>query len=136
MALEFPESMDECIYFTRRKTEEDGTIVAWSKKITCPDCGEAKMGKPVEKGKIKIRAKTYVCPGCGHEEEKHEHEDKLVVEVQYTCPHCSHSGETKIPYKRKKWKGVDAQVFVCDGCGEKIGITKKMKKPKPPKKKK
>ena len=55
-------------------------------------------------------------------------EDTLEVEIKYTCPHCQYIGETTTPYKRKKYMGVDAIVFKCDNCGEKIAITKKMKK--------
>ena len=125
-----PESMDECIYFTNRTLENNGKIKAWVYKADCPECGKAKMGKPVVKGKVKIRAKEYVCPECGHTEEKSEHEPKLDVEVIYTCPYCGKSGEATTPYVRKTWQGVKAYVFTCDGCNEKIGITKKMKKSK------
>jgi len=125
-----PESMDECIYFTNRTLENDGRIKAWVYKADCPECGNDKMGKPVVKGKVKIRAKEYVCPGCGHTEEKLEHEENLTVDVIYTCPHCGHEGETTTSYKRKTFEGVPSHVFVCEGCDKKIGITKKMKKPK------
>jgi len=125
-----PESMEEVVYFTNRTLDPNGRIRAWVFKIDCPKCQKAKMGKPVEKGKVKIRAKEYVCPECGHTEEKAEHEEKLTVSVVYTCPFCGHSGETTTPYKRKSWNGVPSYIFVCDGCGKKIGITKKMKKGK------
>jgi len=125
-----PESMEEVVYFTNRTLDPNGRIRAWVFKIDCPKCQKAKMGKPVEKGKVKIRAKEYVCPECGHTEEKGEHEEKLTVSVVYTCPFCGHSGETTTPYKRKSWNGVPSYIFVCDGCGKKIGITKKMKKGK------
>lgn len=134
MALEIPESMDELIYFTNR-TVETGKIKAWVYKADCPECGKAKMGKPVEKGKVKVRAKEYVCPDCGFTEEKKEHEEKLTVEVLYTCPHCGHDGEATTLFKRKTFQGVPSYVFVCDGCGQKIGITKKMKAAKKKKKK-
>lgn len=125
-----PESMDECVYFTNRTLENDGRIRAWTLKIDCPECGKAKMGKPVEKGKVKIRAKEYVCPECGHTEDKPEHEAKLTVDVVYKCPHCGNEGETHTEYKRKSFQGVPSYVFVCDSCNKKIGITKKMKKGK------
>ena len=35
--------------------------------------------------------------------------------------------EAKTEYKLKSFKGVKAYVFQCGKCGEKIGITKKMK---------
>ena len=121
--------MDEVIYFTNRTLENNGKIKAWAFKIDCPKCGKAKMGKPVEKGKVKIRAKEYVCPACGYTEEKVEHEAKLKVDVIYTCPFCGHQGEAQTDYKRKTYQGVPSQVFICEVCGEKIAITKKMKKP-------
>ncbi len=130
MALKEPESMEEVVYFTRRSLEPKGKLKAWAFKKECPECHKALMGKPVEKGKVKIRATEYVCPNCGYSEPKAEHEATLEVSVKYTCPHCEHEGETTIPFKRKTWQGVKAFVFTCDGCGEKIGITKKMKEPK------
>lgn len=134
MALREPESMDELLYFTNRTLENDGKIKAWVYKVDCPECGKDKMSKPVEKGKVKIRAAEYVCSICGHIEDKKEHEENLDLEVFYTCPHCGHSGEAKIEYKRKSFLGVPSYVFACQGCGAKIGITKKMKKPKKKKK--
>ncbi|MFC1755615.1 hypothetical protein ACFL96_19875 [Thermoproteota archaeon] len=129
--LKEPESMDECVYFTRRILEDGkGKIMAWVRRIDCPKCSKAKMGKPVDKGKIKIRAKEYVCPECGHIETKEEHEPKLTVEVKYTCPHCGDEGDATTEFKRKTFEGVPAFVFVCNKCGEKIGISKKMKKSK------
>ncbi|MBU0472267.1 MAG: hypothetical protein KKF89_01855 [Nanoarchaeota archaeon] len=126
MALKFPESMDECIYFTRRKID-NSTIVAWVFKEKCPECHKALMGKPVEKGKVKIRAGEYVCPECNYTVEKGEYEDTLTCNIQYVCPFCQHKGEAQAPFKRKKFKGVDAVVFLCEKCGEKIAVTKKMK---------
>ena len=123
-----PESMDECIYFTRRKFDtNNGKIIAWVYKKDCPQCGE-KMGKPLDPktGKPKIRADTYECPACKYSEPKKEHEESLNVEVVYTCQFCGHSGEATTEYKRKSWEGVKAYVFECGCCGKKIGITKKM----------
>ncbi len=130
MALKEPESMEELVYFTRRTIGEKGKVKAWAYKIKCPKCHKALMGKPVENGKVKIRATIYECPNCGYTESKAEHEKKLQLEIKYTCPFCEHKGETTIPYKRKTWQGVKAFVFQCESCGEKIGITKKMKEPK------
>ena len=131
-----PESMDECIYYTRR-TIGDGSVVAWVFKQDCPSCGKAKMGKPVEKGKVKIRAKEYVCPECGHTVGKDEYEPSLSADIKYTCPKCKHSGSVSIPFKRKKValfdpetdkkKMVDALQIQCEKCSENINITKKMK---------
>lgn len=126
MSLVKPENMDEVIYFTRRATD-DGKIVAWVYKKDCEECGKAKMGKPVVKGKVKIRAKEYVCPACNHTVEKNEHEETLDIDIEYTCPHCKHEGEITTQYKRKSFKGAKAIVFECDKCNEKIPITKKMK---------
>lgn len=125
--LKKPESMEECVYFTRRSLGDKGRVMAWVFKKTCDKCGEALMGKPVEKGKVKIRAKEYVCPNCGNNEEKLEHEKKLEVSIDYTCPHCENEGEATTEYKRKTFKGVKAFVFNCEDCQEKIGISKKLK---------
>lgn len=127
MGFKMPNSMDECLYFSRRTLDPDGKAVAWVEKKDCPKCGKAKMGKPVEKGSVKIRAKEYVCPECGFTEEKKEHEESCEVKIIYTCPYCKHEGETTTPYKRKKFEGADAFVFECQKCKKKIGITKKMK---------
>ena len=122
-----PESMDECIYFTRRAFPSGGKIIAWVYRKTCPQCGE-KMGKPMDEktGKPKVRADTYECHACKYSEPKQEHEESLNVEIIYTCPYCGFSGEATTQYKRKSWEGTKAYVFVCGGCGKKIGITKKM----------
>lgn len=122
--------MNEVLYFTRRTLEPKGRVKAWAFKKECPECHSALMGKPVEKGKVKIRATEYVCPKCGYTEEKVAHENTLELSVDYVCPYCEHDGEVTIPFKRKTFQGVKSFVFVCDGCGEKIGITKKMKDPK------
>ena len=132
MSLEMPESMDECFYFTNRTLENGGSAIAWVKKPMCPKCGKGKMGKPVDPktGKVKSRATIYVCPECRHEVEKDAFDETLEVEIQYKCPACGKEGEATTQYKRKSFKGVPAYVFVCNDCGEKIGLTKKMKKPK------
>ena len=127
MGIQFPESMDDCIYFTRRLLDHDGKIIAWIYHAECEECHKGKMGKPRENGKVKIRAKEYVCDSCGHIESKEEHEPKQQVEIQYTCPFCKHSGEATTQNIRVSYKGVRSYVFSCEQCGEKIGITKKMK---------
>lgn len=135
MALKMPESMDECIYFTRRSKPQ---AVAWVFKEKCPKCKKAMMGKPTgPDGKVKIRAKEYVCPECRHTVEKQAYEDTLTANIQYTCPQCSNSGEIQIPFKRKKVKIFDeeegkekmaeALQFQCPKCSQKINVTKKMK---------
>lgn len=127
MALKFPESADECVYFTRR-TIGNGKATAWVFKEKCPKCGKALMGKPAdEKGHVKIRAKEYVCPKCNHTVEKKAYEESLAANVQYVCPSCGNSGEKQIPFKRKKVKGVESLQFTCDKCNAKIDVTKKMK---------
>ena len=130
MALEVPESMDDCLYFTNRSLDPEGQILAWVHKKECPKCKKAKMGKPVVKGKVKIRAKEYVCPSCEYTEEKAEHEGSLTMEATYTCPHCGQEGEGTTLYTRKSYQGVPSFIIVCQHCNEKIAITKKMKKPK------
>jgi predicted RNA-binding Zn-ribbon protein involved in translation (DUF1610 family) len=132
IALKQPESMEECIYFSNR-TMGEGKARAWVFRKECPKC-KATMGKPVVKGKVKIRADHYICPKCEFTESKEEHEDSLEMNIVYTCPECKHEGEATTQYKLKTWKGVKAYVFECGGCGEKIGITKKMKEPKVKKK--
>ena len=124
-----PNSMDECIYFTRRKFDPSGSAIAWVYKKTCPKCGKAKMGKPLDPKtkRPKIRADVYECPACGFSEPKQEHEESLMVEVMFTCPYCSMKGEATTQYKRKSWNGVKAYVFECPGCHKTIGLTKKMK---------
>jgi len=124
-----PESMDECFYFTNRRLGDTGNSIAWVLKPKCPACGKAKMGKPVDPktGKVKSRAKEYVCPECQHTEDKEPFEETLTMEIEYKCPHCGKEGETKTNFKLKSFKGVKAYVFECKDCGEKIGITKKMK---------
>lgn len=133
MGLVLPTSMDQLLYHSNRTIELDGKpgkVRGWVYKVDCPECGKAKMGKPVEKGKVKIRATEYVCPECGHTEEKKEHEDKLTLEAVYTCPFCGKEGEATTEYKLKSWRGVKAYVILCEHCKGKIGVTKKMKEPK------
>lgn len=131
-----PNSMEECIYFTRRAIG-NGKAVAWVLKEKCPECHKAKMGKPINEktGRPKIRATEYVCPECDYTVEKQEYEETLTCSIIYTCPECFHQGEIQVPYIRKSFKGVKAVVFECDKCEEKIPITKKMAFPKEKKKK-
>lgn len=131
MALRFPDSMDECIYFTNRRIGE-GKVIAWVFKEDCPKCKKAKMGKPKnpKTGKPKIRATEYICPACNHTIPKKEYEETLSVNIQYTCPECKHEGELTTPFKRKTYKGVSSVIFECQSCNAKIPITKKMKAPK------
>jgi hypothetical protein len=127
MALQMPNSVSECLYFTNRTIDADGKVIAWVEKKLCPKCKKAKMGKPVEKGKVKIRAKEYVCPACQYTEQKVEHEESCTLSIMYTCPYCKHKGETQIPYKRGKFDGIPAFIFECEKCKKKIPITKKLK---------
>jgi predicted RNA-binding Zn-ribbon protein involved in translation (DUF1610 family) len=132
MALQMPNSMDECIYFTRRVFDNNGKAIAWVCRKTCPKCGKAKMGKPLDPKtkRPKVRADTYECPACGFSEPKQQHEESLMVEILFTCPYCGMKGEATTPCKRIKFEGVPAYVFECCGCHKKIGLTKKMKKGK------
>ena len=130
MALKFPESMDECFYFTRR-TIGTGRATTWVFKEKCPKCSKAFMGKPrKDDGGIAIRAKEYVCPSCNHTVEKTEYEDTLTANVQYTCPSCGNEGEISAPYKRKNINGVKTLRVQCQKCNGNIDITKKMKEMK------
>lgn len=132
MALREPESMDECFYFTNRDLGNDGWAMAWVYRPDCPECGKAKMGKPVDPktGKVKTRAKEYKCPECDYTVDKEEYDPTLTVEIKFKCPACGKEGETTTEYKRRSFKGVPAYVFKCTECGEKLGLTKKMKAPK------
>lgn len=136
--LKEPNSMDECFYFTNRTLDGGkGKAMAWVFKPDCPKCGKAKMGKPVEKGKVKIRAEIYVCPECGYTEQETPHEESCMLDVIYKCPKCGNEAETSIPAIRKKTKmfdeekqkkvSVEAFIFDCSKCNEKIYITKKLK---------
>ncbi|MBW2998503.1 hypothetical protein KY321_03100 [Candidatus Woesearchaeota archaeon] len=139
MSIKEPESMDELVYFTRRALGKEGKAMAWVYRGDCPECGKGKMGKPVDPktGKPKTRAKEYVCPECQHTIEKQEYEDSLQCQIKYTCDKCQHEGGVEVPFKRKGTKiynpekdkkvAVQAVVFECGGCGEKLYITKKMK---------
>jgi predicted RNA-binding Zn-ribbon protein involved in translation (DUF1610 family) len=125
MALKQPESVDECVYFTRRALlPTKGRIVAWAFRKRCPKCRKGVMAKP------KKSSPTYDCPSCGYAEPKAEHIADIKLNVEYTCPACGFSGEAQTEFKRKSWQGVKAYVFSCGKCGEKIGVTKKLKEPK------
>ncbi len=124
MALQQPKSVEECLYFSRRKLGEKGKVVAWAFRKECPKCHKALMKKPNK------RAAEYVCPECGYSEPKTEHEAGIVLNVEYVCPECGHAGETTTEYKRKTWRGVKAYVFTCANCKAKLGITKKLADPK------
>jgi phage terminase large subunit GpA-like protein len=128
--MKMPESVDECFYFTNRILEGGkGSLIAWVLKPDCPKCKKAKMGKPVDPktGKVKKRAEIYVCPACKYEVNADEYDETLNVEVMYKCPYCKNQGETTTKYKRKSFQGVQAYVFECQKCKQKIPITKKMK---------
>lgn len=139
MALKLPNSMDECVYFTRRKLGDKGSAIAWVLRGKCTKCKKGVMGKPKDPktGKVKTRATEYVCPSCNHTMEKGAYEDTLTANIQYNCQHCGTSGEHQMSFKRKKVqlinpetgkkKAADALKFQCKKCGKDILITKKMK---------
>lgn len=138
MPLKFPNSTNECVYFTRRDIR-GGKAVAWVFKELCPKCKKSMMGKPKDPktGKPKIRAKEYTCESCMYTVPGKEYEDSLTVSIQYTCPECKNSSEAQVPFKRKKVKifdeegakskSVEVIRFVCSKCNKNIDITKKMK---------
>ncbi len=134
MALKQPESAEECLYFTNR-TMDDGRAMAWVYKKPCQKCKTERMGKPLKKGgKIDKKADHYVCYKCGYQEEAKELEEGLQIEIIYKCPFCLNSGETTTQYKRKNWQGIPSYVFECQFCKKAVGLTKKMKSKKGPKK--
>ncbi len=127
MSLRKPESMDECFYFSNRAIGE-GKAMAWAFRPSCPECKKGMMGKPIKKnGKVDKKAEHYECQLCKHRESEEGMGPLMVLSVEYTCPHCKHSGETTTPYQRKKFQGVSAFLFNCQKCNEKIPITKKLK---------
>lgn len=129
--LKEPTSMEECLYFTNRTLGESGRAMAWVYRPECPACKKGRIGKPIKKnGKPDKKADYFECPECKHQISNAEAEEILKVEVKYKCPHCGNEGETTTEYKRKSFQGVPAYVFTCDKCGEKIGLTKKMKNTK------
>jgi hypothetical protein len=130
--VKMPDSMDECIYFTRRVYDNNGKAIAWVYRKKCPQCKKATMGKPLDPKtkRPKIRAETYECPECKYTEDKIPHEESLMVEIMYTCPYCGDKGEATTQYKRTRFEGVPAYVFECNKCKKKIAITKKMKQAK------
>ena len=129
MPLKLPDSMDECIYFTRRNID-NGEITAWVYRKECPKC-KTRMGKPIKKnGKVDKKASYYECPKCKYQEDNQAHEESLNLEIIYTCPHCQYKGEATTEHKRTSFHGVKAYVFECGKCNKKIGITKKLKKTK------
>jgi len=132
MTLTPPKSMSEVYYHTFRVYPDGGKVRAWAYKLKCPECKEGILGKELNEktGKVKIRSKKYVCSNCDFTCEQSDIEKLTKLEAIYTCPHCMKEGESTAPFKRKTYKGVLSYVVICEHCGEKIGITKKMKEPK------
>jgi len=138
MPLQLPDSVDDCVYFTRR-AHAKGQIICWVPRGKCPKCGKGTMTKPVDEktGKYKIRAKEYSCRECGYTVDAEAYGETLTANIIYTCPHCGHKAETSIPFKRKKakifyeaeakQKTVELLRFPCGKCGKNVDITKKMK---------
>lgn len=122
MPLTIPESLADCLYFTNR-----GYVIAWVYRQACPKCKEGRLGKPIVKGKVQSKAKEYVCHSCGYREDEATHEAGVKLEASYTCPQCNKKGESTGEYKRKKFKGIPSYIVVCQHCGEKMPLTKKLK---------
>jgi len=136
MTITKPDSMDGCLYFTSRAIGE-GYLTAWAYRPECPSCKKGRMGKPLTKtGKPDKKADFYECPECEHKIPIDEMDELLKLQVEYDCPHCHNEGMAETDYKRQSFKGVQAYVFLCEKCGEKIPVTKKLKeiKKKKPKK--
>ncbi len=125
MPFRIPKYLDECLYFTNRDD-----IIAWAYRQECPKCHKAKMGKPVVKGEVKLRAKEYQCPACKYIEDKATHEAGVQIQAVYTCPKCGKKGESTADYTRKNFQGIPSYVIECQHCGNKIALTKKMKRKK------
>ena len=127
MAIKKPNSMEECLYFTNRSIGE-GFATAWVYRKECPKCKKGRLGKPIKKnGKVDKKADYYECPLCKYQEKNEEVEKDLKLEVEYKCPYCNNEGQTTTEYERKVFEGVPSYVFVCEKCGKKIGLTKKLK---------
>ncbi len=122
MPLQPPESLADCLYFTNR-----GYVMAWAYRRECPKCHEARMGKPIVRGKVQTKAKEYVCPACGYREDAAIHEAGVRLEASYTCPTCNQKGESTGEYRRKKFKGLSSYIVTCQHCGEKMPLTKKLR---------
>ena len=130
MQLKKPNSMEECMYFTNRSIGE-GYAVAWVYRKECPKCKKVRLGKPLKKnGKMDKKAVYYECPKCKYQEKNEEVESNLKLEVEYKCPYCGNESQTTSNYERKNFEGIPSYVFECEKCKKKIGITKKLKKPK------
>ena len=83
MALEKPNSMEECVYFTNRSIGE-GYATAWAYRKECPKCKKPSLGKPIKKdGKPDKKADHYECKICKYQEPNEEVEKDLKLEVQY-----------------------------------------------------
>lgn len=125
--FEEPKSTENLFYYTKRTLNKEGFVIAWVPKKPCTVCNDT-MSKPIDPktGKVKVRAKNYVCSKCGAQVSKAEYEDGLECYIKYKCPKCGFNGETKIPFKRKTIKGVQALVFNCGNCNENLFITKKL----------
>lgn len=136
--FDYPESMDDLLYFTNRKLPNGTKIIAYVERKRCPECGEADMGKPINEktGRPKTRSKTYECPECGYEESKKEHEKSLELQIQYTNPEATKLKKTTSPYERRTWRGMKAFIFHNEFLDERYGITKRLKIKKDKKKKK
>ncbi|MBT3940918.1 hypothetical protein HOF46_02710 [Candidatus Woesearchaeota archaeon] len=126
MAIQRPKSMSDLDYYTRRVLGE-GKAEVWVFKQKCA-CGGL-LKKPKKKSPI------YVCAECMASVPVEEYEGKQVAGIAYTCPSCKHTAEKEEPFVRKKVgiiikgkrKSVLSFQFVCDSCGEKINVTKKLK---------
>jgi len=139
MSLKEPVSMDDLVYFSRRKLGEHGKVICWAYRKVCTKCKKAKMGKPInpKTGRPKSRSKEYVCPGCSLTLEKEEYENTLILEAKYTCPHCKKPGESTAPFikksfrvfdeKKQKKVSVKAIRLTCEHCTGNIDITPRMK---------
>ena len=118
------EDIAKLVYYTQRSLDERGKVTAWVYRQCCPRCGKALMGKPMAKGKVKVRARDYLCPACGYAEEAKSYESKLLVNIDYACQNCGHEGAARVPFVRKRIKGVPAIAFSCESCGAQLLITK------------
>lgn len=136
--LKKPTSMADCVYYTSRLSDKK-EITAWVFRELCPKCKKALMGKPKDPktGKPKTKATIYICPECNFSIPKEEYEEKLTVNIEYTCPNCGTKAEAQSPFQWKKARILNEETgkkqllevikFLCEKCKKELYFARKMK---------